>query len=454
MSDKISNYQKWSSTQTELEKKFISCFIYNKESTQNCMEALQLVQPMDFRAYKQHFEAAMVYFKGNRELSIVAEEFGVEFSFINFTDFSSSFDLPRFAGEIKTISRVLRTMETLERTYSTLSTKNIEESLGQLQQEIIQVSSSGSHETIDIAPLMDAFTAEQEVFRKLPPGGIIGLSTGFKKIDDSIDGIRAPHLWIIAGYTNIGKSSFALNILTSVLKQQKKAVFYSLEMGKMDIISRLMGIATNTNGMQIRKGQESDAVSQAKDFFKGSSLKIINEKRDLNQILLSMTEQNMRGDVDVFFLDYFQNVATKEGDTEYDSMRKTAIEFQKIAEKIGKPIICLSQISNEAAKTPSSAVMGFKGSGTIAAAADFAVELVSAEDDVEAFRTKIMSGMPVKIHVIIKKNRHGRTGKVTLDFNGTSGKFFEEGAMASTLFPNDPERQREYNEIEKEVSEF
>ncbi len=452
----MNNYNLLRAEQAKLERKFISNFLFN-DVQDYLIQSLQIVDTSDFANYRPQFEIAKIYKLEKRELSILEKEFNANMSSVTDDyEFESFSKLISFAEQLKQVSRAIRTAKFLLETAEKIWVTNLEENLGNIQKEIIAVSSRNASEVVKIEPLMEQFEKEQAIYKAMPYGSIIGASTGFKQLDIAVDGIRAPHLWIVAGYTNMGKTSMSLNFVSSLLQQGRKVVFYSLEMGKMDLVSRVMGILTDSNGMGIRKGKETEEISQAKAFLKKAPLKIINEKRDLDQILLSMTEQTMLGDADCFFVDYFQNVATKDGDSEYDSMRKTAIEFQKIAEKLNVPIICLSQISNEAARQPGSNVMGFKGSGTIAAAADFAIELVSGEEDINTQRTKMMAGEPVKVNVIIKKNRHGKTGMITLDFNGGSGKFYEEGKLSEKLFTRTPEQLplTEQEQIQKEVINF
>lgn len=423
-----------------LERRVITV-LYERNDKEELTQVLQEINVTDFNRYAKHFEIIVKVKLGN--LDLVTELVKANLSSIDFMEYVPSIfrvDVIKLAQELTEVNRAIQTIAVFEQGFLKVTENNVSEILASVQREIVRLSSKRSSEETAIAPLVDRFEVEQAEYRKLPPGGIIGLSTGFRKIDEVIDGIRAPHLWVIGGYTNVGKSSFALNLLVSILLQGKKVVFYSLEMGKMDIISRLAGIIVNTNGMAIRKGMTSPEIEATKDFLRHSNLKVINEKRDLDQILLSMHEQKMTDSVDVFFLDYLQNVNTTGSDTEYETMKKTSNAFQDLAGKLNVPIITLSQLSNEAAKTPNGVVMGFKGSGTIAATADFAIELSNGEENVDEFRRKMQEGQLIKMNVIIKKNRHGRAGKITLEFNGISGRFLDEEELMDLMIGQTKDR--------------
>ena len=86
-------------------------------------------------------------------------------------------------------------------------------------------------------------------------------------------------------------------------------------------------------------------------------------------------------------------------------------------------MIVLSQISNEGARNSHDVVMSFKGSGTIASAADLAIEICIGEDDKNEWRRKMNEGEPVVMKWNIRKNRHGKVGYIDMEFNGRTGIF-------------------------------
>ncbi len=406
--------------QEKLERELLNALTF-EHSKENLMEIATKLQAYDFGHYGKEF-AQIVSYKA-KGFDIQNMPPAVVTAMAEFMQKIPWRQSTETAKELIEVSDSIRAFRLLDTHADRLDTGNSKKILGEVIEGAVKITNRSADEVVNISDLMGEYEGKQEEFRKLPKGSLLGIPCGFKKIDDVVDGIRAPHIWIIAAYTSLGKTFFALNILLSVLKEKKKAVLFSLEMSKIDVISRMLGILSETNGTQILKGQDSESIKAAKEFLRAAPLKVMNNKRNLNQIIMAMQEQVIIDKVDLFVVDYIQQIEVDGAGSEYETMREVAMRLQMIAEKLNVPIIMVSQISNEAAKTPNSNVMGFKGAGTIASAADFAIELMSGEQSQDELRSKMMSGTPVAIRAIIKKNRHGRTGVVELEFDSRTGRF-------------------------------
>lgn len=386
------------------------------------IQVSQIISPRDFRHLGKSYECVLEYKLKGEDFEVFTRNGITVSDFVSDDSFRNIFMI---AKELKNISVAVRLILFLNLKSEEVKDNNLQNLISDIQKEIVGIDAGSTKENPEIKKIMDDFSEVTKQYQSLPPGSLLGIPTGMPKLDEAIDGIRAPHFWIIGAYTSMGKTFFMLNLLLSLLKQNKKVVLYSLEMSKIDIAARLMGMLTSTEGKKILKGETSTSIEEARLFLSGSSLRVINERRELSKICLSMTEECMADRVDVFFVDYLQQIFDKDSDSEYDSMRVAATEFQKLAEKYNKPIIALSQISNEAAKSPDSQVMGFKGSGTIAAACDLALELWHGEEDKHVLKEKLEASEPILMKVMIKKNRHGRTGSFKMLFDGRTGIFSE-----------------------------
>ena len=72
---------------------------------------------------------------------------------------------------------------------------------------------------------------------------IIGISSGFKKLDKITNGFCNSDLIIIAGASGIGKTSFVLNIASNIAVHNQIPVgFFSMKMTKEQVGFRLMSI--------------------------------------------------------------------------------------------------------------------------------------------------------------------------------------------------------------------
>ncbi|MBY0404950.1 MAG: AAA family ATPase, partial [Cyanobacteria bacterium] len=79
---------------------------------------------------------------------------------------------------------------------------------------------------------------EDEMFS---PTGVVGLSTGFKKLDDITHGWHKGNLIILGARTGTGKTAMALNLAVHlVLNEKKPVLFFSLEMTAPELMKRVI----------------------------------------------------------------------------------------------------------------------------------------------------------------------------------------------------------------------
>jgi replicative DNA helicase len=407
-----------------LEKEILSSLIHGGEKV---AKALQIVSIDDFVVYRRQAEVIFDCWKNDKNIVMELVSKKLSLSSIQDDTFSTR-SIEKACAELKKISTRGALTKILGEAHKSVPENDIETFIGEVQQRLIKVIETGERENSDIESAVGEFIEYQNVYeeKRKTGGKLLGLSTGYEKLDDVIDGLRPEHLWVIGGYTNLGKTYASLNILSHLLKQGKRTVFYSLEMSRVDIISRVLGILLNENGSGIAKGfGDKSKVTGALEVIKKSRLGIHSTKTDISQILLSMYEESIKDKPELFVVDFLQLVTVKGTKTEYEATTQAILELQKAAKRFKLPIIVLSQVSNDGARAGDQQVMGFKGSGAIAAAADLAIELVSGEDSIKDLREKMNRGEPVLIKWHIKKNRHGRVGSMTMEFTGKTGVFTE-----------------------------
>lgn len=250
----------------------------------------------------------------------------------------------------------------------------------------------------------------------------IGFSSGIEKIDDVVDGLQAGHFWVIGGWHGTGKSSFALNIIHSVLEQGVPVSIFSNEMSQTHILAKLMGIRNELSSMKILKGRNDgeilDRVNEAKAFFNQTPLEIHIEF-EIEKIKMQIRKDVYTRGVKVVMIDYLQKISSEKIFDETTLVSQTSKELSNLAQELKITIIILSQISNDAQKGVGAGA-GFKGSGTIEASADFAIVLKrdkTKEAPMEEW---------VEMKVQITKNKFGIDGVIPMYFHLRSGKVKKE----------------------------
>ena len=84
----------------------------------------------------------------------------------------------------------------------------------------------------------------------------VGAKSGFTELDAITTGLNDTDLLIIAARPGMGKTSFALNIATNLArKQSKQVVLFSLEMGKEQLVTRMLSSEALVNSNSLRTGR-------------------------------------------------------------------------------------------------------------------------------------------------------------------------------------------------------
>ncbi len=95
-------------------------------------------------------------------------------------------------------------------------------------------------------------------------GGIVGVPTGLRDLDDKLGGLHQSDLIIIAGRPSMGKTSLATNIAFNAAKhiqdsgKKSSVAFFSLEMSSEQLSTRILSEQARIGSNDIRRGRISD----------------------------------------------------------------------------------------------------------------------------------------------------------------------------------------------------
>lgn len=403
-----------------LENELISRLVFDNSKI---LPVSNLIKSEEFYYLRKEFEILVDCAQNDKNLILEFKSNNISFS--QFLEISFR-DVEIICKEIRETNNARKVYIILEQSLKNIPTENIYEYISDFQKRIISNVEKFDFEKTDIESLLKDYKEKQEFYKeKFRNGnGIIGLSTGYQNLDEIIDGLRPEHLWIIGGYTNVGKTASALNIAAELIRNKKKVAYFSFEMGQIDILARLIGIMSGESGLSILKGygKNEDKINEVMEEIRKSNFSVHSFKSEISELLFSMLEEQTNSKIDLFVIDFIQLITVKNAKSEYETITTAILELQKAAKKFKTPIIVLSQISNEGARGESP-IMTFKGSGAIAAAADLAIEIKSDEIDKESFKEKLKLGEDIRMKWDVRKNRHGRVGTIQMYFNGRTGIF-------------------------------
>lgn len=259
-------------------------------------------------------------------------------------------------------------------------------------------------------------------------GQLRGVKTGWRDLDNKTAGLQKSDLIILAARPAMGKTAFVLNLAQNVAVHEKKSVlFFSLEMGKDQLVDRMLASESGVDAWNIRTGNLSD-----EDFEKlGHAMGTLSEAPIFIDDTPGITVLEMRTKarreaqkqpLGLIVIDYLQLMSGSRGGNEFNRVQEVS-EISRglklIAREMNVPVIALSQLSRsvESRSPQIPQLSDLRESGSIEQDADI-VAFLYREDyyNPETDRQHITD-------LILAKHRNGPTGRIELYFHPEKLKF-------------------------------
>ena len=290
-------------------------------------------------------------------------------------------------------------------------------------------------------------------------GGLSGISTGLKDLDEKMGGLQSSDLIILAGRPAMGKTALATNIAYHIAKAYSAehqpdgsvkvtnggvVAFFSLEMSAEQLATRIISEQAEIPSEQIRRGKITE------DEF----ARIVEVSREMQSLPLyidatggltiaqvaararRLKRQRGLGLVVVDYLQLLTGSSRRAAEGRVQEVSEITVGLKALAKELNVPIVALSQLSrqveNRDDKRPQLADL--RESGSIEQDADVVMFVYREEyylarqeprpNTQEHFDwQEQMNRVNGVAEVIIGKQRHGPTGTVQLQFEGRLTKF-------------------------------
>lgn len=257
------------------------------------------------------------------------------------------------------------------------------------------------------------------------------ISTGIGDLDNVITGLNRSDLILLAARPGMGKTSFALNIARYVSVVGKKTVaFFSLEMTKEQLASRLLSSEALVGGTKLRTGRilpdEWKRLIGAGDILKNAPMYLDDTPGITVPEMKAKLRRLKRPDLVV--IDYLQLMSTGRRDgNRVQEISELTRNLKILAKEINVPVICLSQLSraSEQRQDHRPQLSDLRDSGSIEQDADIVLFLYrdgyyDREKGAETAQAAIDQNSG---ECIVAKNRHGETTTVKLHWQGEFMRF-------------------------------
>lgn len=248
------------------------------------------------------------------------------------------------------------------------------------------------------------------------------LLTGYADLDKVTHGISQGRYWVIAARPSVGKTTFALNLIYNILKQEKKVMLFSIEMRWSDIEKLMLAIESKIPYSQIQE-QDLDMVKLAelrKKFYELAErpLYIDDYANDIMVIKNKAKMVHARYGLDLIVIDYLQLIRCKSGENKQNEIAEISQTLRELSKELNVPVIVLSQLSRKVEerinKTP--LLSDLRDSGSIEQDADL-VMLLNRPDYYKP------DHRPNEIDVIVSKNRYGECKTISMHFDKQTMRF-------------------------------
>lgn len=230
--------------------------------------------------------------------------------------------------------------------------KSAQEILDQGEQAIFSLSQK--HMRQNFVPVKDvlaeSFDRLDELQKKA--GSLRGVPTGFPSLDDTLAGMQASNLVILAGRPSLGKTSLALNMAQHAAVKEKLPVgFFSLEMSQEELIDRLLVTQGDIDAWRLKTGRLNEAdftrLSDAMGELAEAPL-YIDDTPGISVLEMRTKARRLQAEhgLKLIIVDYLQLArSTRRWDSRVQEVSEISQGLKNLARELKVPVLALSQLS-------------------------------------------------------------------------------------------------------------
>ncbi len=259
-------------------------------------------------------------------------------------------------------------------------------------------------------------------------GGLTGVTTGFKYLDNMTSGLQRSDLIILAARPAMGKTAFALSLaLNAAVKGRASVMVFSLEMSKEQLGQRLLSMESKVDMQSLKTGRlerrDWDDINIALDILSKANIHI-DDTAGINIMEMKSKCRRLKAEegLDLVVIDYLQ-LMNPEGKSDSRTQEISVISrnLKLLARELDCPVLVLSQLSRAPEQRTDHRPMlsDLRESGSIEQDADIVIFLYRDEyynEDTEAVG---------ECEVIVAKQRSGPTGTVKVAWLDKLTKFVD-----------------------------
>jgi replicative DNA helicase len=275
---------------------------------------------------------------------------------------------------------------------------------------------SRRHERDQVVPLRALVHQSMEDLERIHERtGLVGLSTGFRDLDELLQGLQRANLIVVAARPGIGKSSLVTNIARNVAVAGGTVALFSLEMSRVEIGMRLLCSEARVQWHKVRAGMVAaddwGRIVEAAEILDPAPLFIVDTGNvTIVDIRAKARRMKSQHNLDLIIVDYLQLMSSHQRvDNRQQEVAEISRSLKLLAKELDVPIIAVSQLNRDPERRTDKKpqLADLRESGAIEQDSDVVMFIhrdpLSEEDQARN-----------AAEVIIAKHRNGPVGKITL----------------------------------------
>ena len=319
-------------------------------------------------------------------------------------------------GELISLSKKRKMFKLLqEKIQEIADTENIDVLAESLVKQINNIERLNEKERSFSEQVLNAVSALEENYNNKND---YSLYTGLMDLDNKICGLHNQELTIIGARPAVGKTTFALQIATTIAERGKNVTIINLEMSDVQIIQKILATKTRVNSYKMRMGtiedEEWEKIEMVSTEISKLPINLITNVTTLQGIETVARKLKNRDKLDLLVIDYIQLIKNKgKFNNREQEVADITRKLKLLSLDLKIPIIGICQLNRNATRQEPS-LADLRESGAIEQDADNVLFLYQEKEQ----ETNI-----VDITVKIAKQRAGEVGKVYMKFNKPNSEF-------------------------------
>ena len=434
----------------EAEQALLCCVLIDEYVPNDILSALI---PEDFysKAHQMIFEAMKNVYADNKPVDIITlvqelEKLG-NMEAVGGIDYVSSLSnvLPSAANykhylEIVKENKLRRKLIDLSNKVASVAYSGEEDAMTYAEKQIFALGENVNR--TELKPISDATSEAIERMELIErdPLSFRGIPTGFKRLDNLLNGFQAGDLIIIAARPGQGKTSIGMNFIQAAAFSERttetgkkvpfSAAVFSLEMPSVQLARRMLCAVAKVDMTKANSGNLSDA--------EWNRLMLAKTKLDKANIYVDDTSATSPVDIiskcrklkrekglDIVMIDYLQLMSpSKRVENRQQEISDITRNLKIAAKELNVPILLLSQLSREVEKRKEKmpVMSDLRESGAIEQDADIIMFLYRQYADSDKNVTEEERNA---VQLIVAKHRNGQTDTVHMRWRGSYVSFEE-----------------------------